>query len=50
MCKYFYPSEATKAGIATTIIPIDAVAASRDVLTITDLIEKNINMRLAFLM
>ena len=30
-----YPSEAIKAGIATTIIPIDAVAARRDVLTST---------------
>tara|TARA_Y100001968_G_scaffold328112_1_gene374616 strand:- start:2185 stop:2292 length:108 start_codon:yes stop_codon:yes gene_type:complete len=31
--KKFYPSEAIKAGMATTIIPIDAVAARRDVLT-----------------
>ena len=31
----FHPSEAIKAGIATTIIPIDAVAARRDVLTST---------------
>ena len=30
-----YPSEAIKAGIAINIIPTDAVAARRDVLTIT---------------
>ena len=30
-----YPREAIKAGIATIIMPIEAVAASRDVLTIT---------------
>tara|TARA_B100001250_G_scaffold166693_1_gene143510 strand:+ start:527 stop:634 length:108 start_codon:yes stop_codon:yes gene_type:complete len=30
-----YPSEAIKAGSATNIIPTDAVAARRDVLTIT---------------
>ena len=31
-----YPSEAINAGIATNIIPTDAVAARRDVLTITN--------------
>ena len=35
-----YPSEAINAGIATNIIPTDAVAARRDVLTITKLIKK----------
>ena len=33
--KLVYPREAIKAGIATTIIPIEAVAARRDVLTST---------------
>jgi len=45
-----YPSEAIKAGIATIIIPTDAVAARRDVLTITKLIKINFNITFEILL
>ena len=44
-----YPREAIKAGIATTIIPMEAVAARREVLTSTYYLLKILIYRLKFI-